>query len=245
MSVSGLDIVAADACGRPERPHKYGVDVRQGAFTLWNLQLDAEKVLTAELVDILVGREHAPVNGSGVLVSGAGDTGGRLLISRLETGAVYSDSKIPQGTADQITGGVFVAYGAHVDEVRNRGPVVTYGTNAMVLDNWGDVDQWIAEAEITSHGPSGIGFVNFGTTHTLRLERSIETFDRGARGFNAYDGVMDTAEFERIVTHADASVGVQISRPITHLIVHKGITTHGGVGETLVKGVIMQCLPTD
>jgi hypothetical protein len=120
-------------------------------------------------------------------------------------------ARYPLGTADQITGGVFVAYGAHVDEVRNRGPVVTYGMNA--LDNWGDIDRWIAEAEITSHGPCSIGFVNFGTIHTLRVERIIETFGRGARGFNAYDGVMDTAEFERIVTYADASVGVQISRP--------------------------------
>ncbi len=60
------------------------------------------------------------------------------------------------------------------------------GTNAMVLDNWGDVDRWVAEAEITSHGLSGIGFVNFGTIHILRVERTIETFGRGARGFNAW-----------------------------------------------------------
>lgn len=32
----------------------------------------------------------------------------------------------------------------------------------------------------------------------------------------------------------------EISRPVTHLIVHGGITTHGGVGESLVKGVIKQ-----
>jgi hypothetical protein len=82
--------------------------------------------------------------------------------------------------------------------------------------------------------------VNFGTIHTLRVERTIETFGCGARGFNGYDGVMDTAEFERIVTYADAGVGVQVSRPVARLIVHKGITTHGGLGQTLVKGVIVQ-----
>lgn len=100
VSVNGLDIIAADALNRPEHPHKYGVDVPPGAFTLWNLQPN--------------------------------------------------------------------------------------------------VDWWIAEAEINSHGPSGIGFVNFGTIHILRVERTIETFGRGARGFNAYDGVMDTASLSAL-----------------------------------------------
>ena len=54
---------------------------------------------------------------------------------RLETEAVYRDGRIAPGTPDQITGGVFTASGAHVNVVRNRGPVVTYGVNDMVLDN--------------------------------------------------------------------------------------------------------------
>ena len=98
----------------------------------------------------------------------------------------------------------------------------------------------MAEGAITSYKPSGIGFANFGTTRTFRTLRPIETFGVGARGFNAYDGRIDVAEFERIETHADAGVAVQISRPVTQLIVHKGITTHGGTGASLVKGVIMQ-----
>ena len=53
-----------------------------------------------------------------------GDKGGRLIVRRLETEAVYSDGGIAPGTPDQITGGVFTVYGAHVDVVRNRGPVV-------------------------------------------------------------------------------------------------------------------------
>lgn len=59
---------------------------------------------------------------------------------------------IAEGTPDQITGGVFTVYNAHVDEVRNRGPVVTYGVNDMVLDNWGVVDRWTAEQKLTSYG---------------------------------------------------------------------------------------------
>jgi hypothetical protein len=240
ISVNGLDIISADARSRQERPQGYGVNVIQGAFTLWNQQPASQAVLTADLTGISLGRENAPVIGSGVFVSGAGFTETSLQVSRLETDTIFVDGKIPHGTADLITGGVFVVYGAHVDEVRNHGAVVTYGSNDMVLDNWGDVDRWIAEADVRSYGPSGIGFVNFGTTRTFRALRPVETFGPGARGFNAYDGLIETAEFERIETHADAGVGVQISRPVTRLIVHGGITTNGGTGDSLVKGVIKQ-----
>lgn len=173
-------------------------------------------------------------------MSGAGDQGGRLFVWRLVTGAIYSDGKIPPGTADQITGGVFTAYGAHVDLVRNRGPVVTYGANDMVLDNWGAVDRWIAEEKITSYGPSGIGFVNFGLVQELRVEAPIETFGQGARGFNVYTGTVHRAEFDRIATHADGAVGIQISQPIGQLVVRRGIATFGGTGPSLVKGVVIQ-----
>jgi hypothetical protein len=45
----------------------------------------------------------------------------------------------------------------------------------MVLDNWGTVDRWIAEEKITSRGPSGIGFVNFGTINSLCADRNIRS----------------------------------------------------------------------
>jgi len=47
------------------------------------------------------------------------------MVRRLETETVYSDGGVARGTPDQITGGVFTVYGAHVDVVRNRGPVVS------------------------------------------------------------------------------------------------------------------------
>jgi hypothetical protein len=239
VDVKGLDIVAADACGETERPHGYGVYVIQGAFTLWNMQPDEKVAISADLVGLSCGRRDAPVFGSGVFVGGAGDKGGRLNVRRLETDAVYSDGKIAPGTPDQITGGVFTVYGAHVDLVRNRGPVTTYGVNDMVLDNWGAVDRWTAEKKITSHGPSGIGFVNFGTVKKLSVNAPIETFGQGARGFNVYTGTVNLAEFDRVVTHADGAVGIQISQPIGRLIVRRGIETFGGTGPSLVKGVVV------
>lgn len=240
VTVNGLDIQAADARGEADRPHGYGVYVLQGAFTLWNMQADEAVTIEADLAGLSVGREGAPALGSGVFVSGAGDTGGRLAVRRLETEAIYSDGKIAPGTADQITGGVFTVYGAQVAMVRNHGPVTTYGQNDMALDNWGTVERWIADAPITSHGPSGIGFVNFGVVKELRVNAVIETFGGGARGFNVYTGTVGLAEFERIVTHADGAVGVQISQPVGSILVRNGVETFGGTGPSLVKGVVIQ-----
>jgi hypothetical protein len=234
-----IHIEAADARGFDFRPQGYGVQVVPGAFTIWNQQPDTAVVISADITGLSVGEAGKPVRGSGVFVSGAGDTGGRLISTRIETGAVYSDGGIAPGTPDRISGGVFVVYGAFVDCVRNLGPVTTYGANDMVLDNWGTVDRWLATDKITSYGPSGIGFVNFGAINQLEVSAPIETFGRGARGFNVYAGTVGAAIFDRIVTHADGAVGLQISQPIGEVKVRRGIETFGGRGESLVKGVMV------
>ena len=240
VEVENVDIVAADARGYDERPKGYGVEVISGAFTLWNQQADRAVTITADLIGLTAGRAGAPVRGSGIFVSGAGETGGRLIARRLETGAVYSDGGIAAGTPDRITGGVFVVSGAFVDTVHNRGPVTTYGPNDMVLDNWGAVGHWIANEKITSYGPSGIGFVNFGTVDLLQVNAVIETFGQGSRGFNVYTGTVNSAEFERVVTHADGAVGIQLSQPVGQITVRRGIETFGGTGDSLVKGVVVR-----
>lgn len=240
VEAHGIDIAAADARGGNERPKGYGVEVIPGAFTLWNQQADRAVTITADLTGLSAGRPGAPVRGSGIFVSGAGDSGGRLVVSRLETGEIHSDGGIAPGTPDRITGGVFTVHGAFVDSVRNLGPVTTYGPNDMVLDNWGTVDRWVAEDKITSHGPSGIGFVNFGTVEQLQVHATVETFGQGSRGFNVYTGTVRSAEFERIVTHADGAVGIQISQPVGRIAVRRGIETWGGTGDSLVKGVVVR-----
>lgn len=182
------------------------------------MQPDEDAVVSADLTGLSAGRDGAPVRGSGIFVSGAGDKGGRLNVRRLETDAVYSDGGIPAGTADLIAGGVFTVYGAHVDTVRNRGPVVTYGVNDMVLDNWGVVDRWTAEEKITSYGPSGISFVNFGIVNELKVNAPIETFGQGSRGFNVYTGTVNLAKFDHVITHGNGAIGIQISQPIRRLV---------------------------
>jgi hypothetical protein len=239
-----IDIRAADARSYEERPNGYGVEVIPGAFTLWNQCDDRDVTITADLTGISAGRAGAPVRGSGIFVSGAGDAGGRVVAPRLETGAVHSDGGIAPGTPNRITGGIFVVSGAFVTQVRNHGPVTTYGPNDMVLDNWGNVDRWTADGKVTSYGPSGIGFVNFGTLDRLEVNALIETFGQGSRAFNVYAGTVRSAEFERLVTHADGAVGIQISQPVGEITVRRGIETWGGTGDSLVKGVVVRLAAT-
>lgn len=244
VTVDGLDILSADCRHYEERPQGYGVEVVQGAFTLWNLSKDNEVTITADLVGLSAGRPGAPVIGSGIFVNGASDKGAGLHVTRLMTGPVYSTAQIAPGVPNVISGGVFTVYGARVAIVRNLGEVVTYGQNDMVLDNWGVVDTWIADGPVTSYGQSGIGFVNFGALNDLIINAPIETFGQGSRGFNVYDGTLQRATFDRVVTHADGAVGIQVSKVIGSLTVKRGIETFGGVGQSLVKGVVMTLAAT-
>ena len=108
VQVEGLTVDRADVRGRSQRPHGFGVEALQGAFTLWNQQADRAVVITAELLDISVGSPEAPVRGSGVFVGGHGDwngkaDGGTPRVSTLRTGRVVTDGRIPAGTPDLIT----------------------------------------------------------------------------------------------------------------------------------------------
>lgn len=240
ISIDGLDIVSADARSFPERPMKYGVNVYQGALTVYNFSPDNDSEITLRAENVSVGRENAPVIGSGVFVSGFGDAGGRVTVEKLSTSDVFSNGMIPFGQPNLITGGIFIVYGAHAKEIVSSGVVKTYGTNDMVLDVWGSVDSWVAKREIVSYGPSGIGFVNFGTVRYFSAEKGIETNGLGARGFNQYDGTIEEAYFGSIRTTGDGSIGMQFSKPVGSITIGREVSTSGSVGRTLVKGVIMQ-----
>jgi hypothetical protein len=230
VEVDGLTVASADLRGRPERPHGFGVDAMQGAFTLWNRQADPAVRITASLKGLSAGTAGLPVRGSGVFVAGPVDA------DVLRTGPVFTDGGIEPGTPDLISGGVFVVSGARVATVINDGPVTTGGANDMVLDNWGEVGSWTARAPVTSHGPSGIGFVNFGTLDRLDVQAPVTTYGAGARGFNVYDGSLASARFQSITTHADGAVGIQVSRELPVLDITEGVTTFGGRGTSLVRG---------
>ncbi len=237
VKIDGLDVVSADARNYSERPMKYGVNVYQGALTIYNYnpKEDSEIIVYAE--NISLGRKHAPVIGSGVFISGFNDESGKVTIEKLTTNDIYSNGMIPTGQPNLITGAIFIVYGALAKEVVSNGKVVTYGTNDMVLDVWGTVENWTTKEKITSYGSSGIGFVNFGTVKNFKAEDDIETYGLGARGFNQYDGTIEKAEFNSIKTVGDGSIGMQFSKPVGKITI-KDVITEGSTGDTLVKGVI-------
>lgn len=240
LDINGLDIVAADARSYPERPMKYGVIVYQGALTIYNFNPKEGSKITVKAENVSVGRNNAPVLGSGVFISGFNDEKGSVAIDKLTTLDIFSNGMIPTGQPNLITGGIFIVYGANAKEIVSKGVVKTYGTNDMVLDVWGKVDNWTTKEEITSYGASGIGFVNFGEVGKFRAEKTVSTHGLGARGFNQYDGTIKDAYFEKIVTIGDGSIGMQFSKPVGKITVGSGISTHGSTGQTLVKGVIME-----
>lgn len=244
LIAKNIDIVACDARNQVEQPQKYGVTVYQGAFTVYNFNGNSESEIKVHLTDISLGRKDAPVLGSGLFVSGFGDEGGWVKGDLIATDKIYSNGMIPFGQPNKITAGVFVVYGAEIEKVENKGEVVTYGVNDMVLDTWGTVTEWIAEKPIISHGPSGIGFVNFGHVNTFWAKDQIITHGLGARGFNQYDGTVNTAKFHSIETYGDGAIGIQISQPVGSIEVENDLITHGSIGNTLVKGINMT-LPAD
>ena len=239
LSVDKLHIAACDSRRYNEQPQKYGVNVYQGALTVYNFNGDADSVIHSSLTNISAGSRNAPVIGSGLFVCGFSDNGGWVELDELTTGAVYSNGMLPYGTADIITGGIFIVYGVRAKLVEHFGEIVTYGVNDMVLDTWGTVQKWIAHEPVISYGPSGIGFVNFGTVDNFVAEKEVVTHGLGARGFNQYDGTVRHIRFDSIETFGDGSIGVQVSKPVGTIVINKGITTHGSVGNTLVKGVNM------
>lgn len=233
FEVDTVQVERADVRGRVLRPHAFGVDAQQGGFTVWNLAEDPSVWLEGTFRNISVGSKQTPVRGSGVFI------GGHIKAEELTTAEVAIDGGITPSTPDLISGGVFVITGAKVGIVRNLGPVTTFGANDMVLDNWGEVQTWVAEAEaeVSSHGPSGIGFVQFGELDTLEVKAPIVTTGVGARGFNVYDGHLRSASFQSIATTGAGSIGIQISQPVESITVARDVTTAGGTGMSLVKGV--------
>jgi len=244
LIADSIDIVSCDARRYSEQPQKYGVNVYQGAFTVYNYNSDTNSNIHVTLTNISLGLKGAPVMGSGLFVGGYGDSGGWVKADNITTGDIYTNGMLPFGQADMITGGVFIANGAIVQNLVNHGTVTTYGVNDMVLDAWGQVENWLTEKPITSYGPSAICLVNFGTIGQFEAKDKIETFGMGSRGFNQYDGTVTQAIFHSITTHGNGSMGIQIGRPVGTITVNNGVTTHGAEGQTLVKGAITT-LPAD
>lgn len=236
VNIENINIVEADVTYKKEGPRGYGVTVIQGALTVWNQTPNIR--FNTEIKGVSIGEENNPVNGSGVFVSGTDDA--KIYSNLITTNKVYTNGLLTQGTSDRISGGVFVVSNAYVDRVENQGVTKTYGFNDMVLDNWGEVEEWIVKDEVQSEGTSAIGFVNFGKIKKLNIQAPIKTKGTGARGINNYDGTIENLDLNFIETRGDGAIGIQISKPMGNIVVHNDIVTYGGTGESLVKGEIQE-----
>ncbi|MDO4680466.1 MAG: hypothetical protein Q4A55_04255 [Aerococcus sp.] len=232
-----IHVLTSDTRGYLEQPQKYGVNVLQGALTIYNFNPNPDSLITMHAEHISIGTMDHPVTGSGVFVGGFGDNGGRVELDYLQTDNVYSTGRIPFGVADIITAAIFIVNSVHAKTVQHDGETITFGVNDMVLDAWGVVDEWLINGPVISYGPSGVGFVNFGTVKNFIATAPIETYGLGARGYNQYDGTLEHGEFADIRTYGDGSVGVQVSKKIGNITIHGNIETQGGLGNSLVKGV--------
>lgn len=236
VNIDTVNIIEADVTHKQEGPQGYGVTVIQGALTIWNQTPNIR--FETEIKDVSIGQDNNPVNGSGVFVSGTDEA--KIYANLITTNHVYTNGLLPEGTFDRISGGVFTVSNAYVDRVENKGITKTYGFNDMVLDNWGDVQEWVVRDEVLSEGTSAIGFVNFGMIQKLDIQAPIKTKGTGARGINNYDGTIKNLELNLIETKGDGAIGIQISKPMGNIKVHHDIITHGGTGESLVKGEIQE-----
>ena len=254
IKLANIHVAQADARMCAHRPQGFGVEVLMGGLTVYNSSKKSQSRWNLQAQQLSGGSKEHPLRGSGIFIFGGDyiapgtdpstapgpDTlGGQIHLTDLTTGPVFSDGGIPAGVGNLITAGVFIGSGTIAEHVHCQGPVTTLNQNDMVLDNWGKVTHWQAGAPITSQGPSGIGFVNFGALETLQVNAPITTHGLGARGFNLYDGSLGTAQFLSITTHGDGAIGIQLSKPFGRILVKENVTTHGGAGDSLVRGKVI------
>lgn len=238
LRIARLEVTMADATQCLPRPTGNGVEVQQGALTIWN-RSPATTVVTIDAQGIVIGSAEAPVGGTGLFVAGQGDAGGgKVCLHRFHTGSVHSDSRLPEGTTHIVAGGMFFFNGVEGD-VLTHGDIITHGPNAVPVDTWGTLGLWRIEGNARSHGPSAVGFVNAGQLGRCEITGVLETFGDGARGCCIY-GPTGSFSADSIRTHGRAAAGVQVVASLERLELGTGIFTQGDAGEGLMKGQMVR-----
>lgn len=235
LLLSRVTVTAADATGRSERPHGNGVSCLQGAVTVWNRATQDHELLL-RIDGLEIGSPGAPVRGSGLFVAGAGAAGsGRVRADLVRMGAVYCDSGLSPSETQTICGGTFILPGAKVIRLLSHGAQTTFGPNAVSIDNWGEVTEWIVDGGVTTHGPNAVAVVNAGELGRLEFRDVIETFGDGARACAIYGPAADL-RFGGIRTHGSAAAGIHIVDRVGRLEVGELLDIQGRSGIGMVKG---------
>ncbi|WP_374597968.1 hypothetical protein [Sphingosinicella sp.] len=235
LYLRNLFVSDADASACLPRPFGNGVEVQQGALTIWN-RSETDTTIAVDARGLRIGDAGKPVRGTGLFVAGQGETGrGKVVLERFETGDVHSDSGLPEGTTQTVSGGIFFLFGVEGDEVGTIGDVSTRGANAVPIDTWARLGLWTVDGNVRSFGPSAVGFVNAGDLGTCKITGTLETFGDGARACCIY-GPTGSFVADTIRTHGRAATGVQVVNRLERLQVRSGLFTAGDAGEGLVKG---------
>jgi hypothetical protein len=94
-----------------------------------------------------------------------------------------------------------------------------------------------AKDAVTTRGPSGIGFVNFGELDRLDLQGPSRTFGAGAPGIQRLRRLLAPRLVRQYRNRRGRAVGVQASRLLPILEIAGDLRTQGVEGQSLVNGV--------
>jgi hypothetical protein len=239
LEIARVHVTAADTRHRRLRPVGNGVQCLQGAVTVWN-RAQQENELEVAIDTLSIGSAGTRrVMGSGLMVSGLGSSGGgRVRLKPASLGAIHIDSGLRRGSRATICGGVFILFGVDVERIDCAGSQVSHGPNAVPIDNWGSVQTWCVEGDITTHGPNAVAVVNAGVLRKLDIRGRIDTYGDGARGCAIY-GPTGECHVRAICTRGKAATGVQICDVLEYLSVERGIEIRGKAGTAMVKGQLV------
>jgi len=230
-----IDVAAADVVDRLERPSGNGVACLQGAVAIWN-RTTVSRELTLRVDAVRIGAPGVPVRGGGLFVAGFADgAGGQVRAESVQVQAVYCDSGLGASDRSTICGGVFILPGVRVERVECDGPQVSLGANAVPIDNWGDVVNWLVNGPVTTHGPNAVAIVNAGRLGTLDVRGKVETFADGARACAVY-GPAEHIRLADVRTRGAGATGIHIVSRVGHLEVNGLLDVRGVAGIGMVKG---------
>lgn len=239
IEASFVHVADAATMQLKERPNRFGVDLIQGAFTVWN-QSENDTELEVDITHFSCGGETRPINGSGLVLCGNEERMGHIRSTVLSCGHIYTKGEIGKGVADLVSAGVAICYQTLVRHMNIYGRITCYGGNEMGIYNWGMIEHGTITDRIETHGANGCGFINAGNLGKLNFMHEIETFGTGARGFYMFDGAAKDIHFDRIVTHGDAASAIQFNRYIDRISISNGIEVFGNCLNVLFADSVVK-----
>lgn len=222
-----------------DRPNRFGVDMLQGAFTIWN-KSENNCEIDVDISHFSCGGETTPINGSGLVIAGTEEQMGRVKVNVLSCGHIYTKGEIGKGVADLVGAGIAICYQTLVRHMNIYGRITCYGGNEMGIYNWGTIERASMTDRIETHGANGCGFINAGNIGKFNFMHDIETFGNGARGFYMFEGVVKEIHFNKVTTHGDAASGIQFDHYIDVMSISEGIEVFGNALNVLFADTVVK-----